>query len=48
MNYIKFIPVNREISNRDENHFLYLTVNMLASAAKFGILTWGSMGIEKK
>lgn len=35
--------MNGEISNRNQNRFLYKAVNMFKSAVKSGILTWGSL-----
>ncbi len=33
-----------KISDIDQNHFLYQAVNLLFSAVKLGILTWGGGG----
>ncbi len=35
------VVMKGKISDLDQNHFLYQTVNILSSAVKFGILTWG-------
>ncbi len=35
-----------KINDIDQNHFLYQTVNILFSAVKLGILTWGGGGVS--
>ncbi len=35
-----------KISAIEQNHFLYQAVNILFSAVKLGILTWGVYGID--
>lgn len=39
------VVINGEISYRGQKCFLYWTVNMFISSAKFGILIWSSMGV---
>ena len=50
MSYKKIHPrtvvMKGEVSYKDQNHFLYQTVNMFISAVKLVILTWGSMEID--
>ncbi len=38
------VVMKGKISDIDQNHFLYQTVNILFSAVKLGILTWGGGG----
>ncbi len=38
------VVMKGKISDIDQNHFLYQTVNILCSAVNLGILTWGGGG----